>query len=448
MKETQEKNLFIKYSQYISYFINIYHSRLEIGWKILLNNSSSIKFILSYFINIYHLLSHSIYLSFFLLKHIYSYIKKGYQMSKRIKTRFTGIFYRETFTHGKHDKVYYVIYKEDGKTKEVKAGKESEGMRPNYANNLRISILNSIRLGEDMPTILKQKEKKEKITFDTIAYLYFDSKKLHNKTNYRAQTKYESQLQPLLGYKDIHNITKTDILKIQKEFAETRAPKTVNQYIQFIRTVYNYAIEEEIFKGINPTKGINEQKVDNKRERYLTVDEVNHLLNHIQDKPDLYLFCLLSLSTGGRLVTITSIQKKDIVLSRNMINLDDKKNGTGYKGFFDDHIKHILEGTIKNINANDYIIKTNTRTLRRQLSKVLTLLFNSDLEKDDRKNRVVVHTLRHTFASQLAINGTPIFTIQKLLNHKDIKQTLRYAKLAPDSGSEMVNELLSLYIKS
>ena len=62
-----------------------------------------------------------------------------------------------------------------------------------------------------------------------------------------------------------------------------------------------------------------------------------------------------------------------------------------------------------------------------------------DLE--DRKNKVVIHTLRHTFASHLAINGTPIFTIQKLMNHKDIKMTLRYAKLSPDSGREAILNL-------
>ena len=66
----------------------------------------------------------------------------------------------------------------------------------------------------------------------------------------------------------------------------------------------------------------------------------------------------------------------------------------------------------------------------RKLSKY----FNVGLANDDRKNRVVTHTLRHTFASHLAIKGTPIYTIQKLMNHKDIKMTLRYAKLSPDSG--------------
>ena len=50
----------------------------------------------------------------------------------------------------------------------------------------------------------------------------------------------------------------------------------------------------------------------------------------------------------------------------------------------------------------------------------LDRLFNIGLEKDDAKNRTVIHTLRHTFASHLAINGTPIFTIKELMNHSDV----------------------------
>lgn len=37
--------------------------------------------------------------------------------------------------------------------------------------------------------------------------------------------------------------------------------------------------------------------------------------------------------------------------------------------------------------------------------------------------------------------GIPIFTIQKLMNHKNIKMTLRYAKLSPDSGRESILDL-------
>ncbi|WP_193356999.1 tyrosine-type recombinase/integrase [Aliarcobacter butzleri] len=42
-------------------------------------------------------------------------------------------------------------------------------------------------------------------------------------------------------------------------------------------------------------------------------------------------------------------------------------------------------------------------------------------------NRTVIYTLKHTFASHLAINRIPIFTIKELMNHSDIEQTMRYA---------------------
>ena len=272
---------------------------------------------------------------------------------------------------------------------------------------------------------------------------FFDARELHNRTNHQARSKYKSQLKPYIGSKDISKITKSDILKIQIALAKTRAPKTVNQYIQSVRAIYNFAKDEEIFTGINPAIGIKEQKVDNERTRFLTTNDVKRLLKAVIHDSELYLFTLLSLSTGGRLGTIMHISKKDLNLENNMITLLDIKNGGTYGGFFDKTLKDILEERIKPLNQNDKLIHMNTRTLRRNMSTILNTLFNENLKTDDRKNKVVVHTLRHTFASHLAINGTPIFTIQKLLNHKDIKQTLRYAKLAPDSGQDMVTQMMN-----
>jgi site-specific recombinase XerD len=366
-------------------------------------------------------------------------------LSKRFKTRFQNVIYRESTTNTKSDKTYYIRFRENGKIQEIKIGKYSEGIRENYCHQKLLQTVNALRLGEQ-PPVLVAAHKKYTTDFDDLAKKYFDARELHNKTNRQARNKYESQLQPYIGSTDIYRLNKNDILKIQTDMAKTRAPKTVNQYIQFIRAVYNFAIEEELFTGINPTKGIKEQKIDNKRERFLSLEEIKSLLQVVINNKDLYLFTLLSLSTGGRLGTVMFIAKKDIDFTQNMFTLLDIKNNDTYGGFFNNQLKSLLLERTKNLKPNDHIIAMNERTLRRQMAKILTDLFNQDLDANDRKNRVVIHTLRHTFASQLAINGTPIFTIQKLLNHKDIKQTLRYAKLAPDSGRDMVDKLLeSLY---
>ena len=124
-------------------------------------------------------------------------------------------------------------------------------------------MINCIRLGEDVPTLLAKKQKVTITTFDDIAQKYFDSRELLTSTNRRSRGKYASQLKPFIGKIDLYTITKKDILNIQSKLFETKAPKTVNQYIQFIRTIYYYAMEEDLYTGTNPAKDIKDIQVDN-----------------------------------------------------------------------------------------------------------------------------------------------------------------------------------------
>ena len=58
------------------------------------------------------------------------------------------------------------------------------------------------------------------------------------------------------------------------------------------------------------------------------------------------------------------------------------------------------------------------------------------------------HDLRHTFSSHLIMAGVDLTTVKKLLGHKDIKMTLRYAHLAPSHKVKAVDILNATFASS
>lgn len=200
-----------------------------------------------------------------------------------------------------------------------------------------------------------------------------------------------------------------------------------------------------LYTGTNPCEGlIHSKKLNNSRLRYLDKSDVAKLLLAVEGDNELDVFVRLSLSTGGRLMSIMNIKKKDI--SQNNVTIQNFKNGKTYAGYLSDSLfpdRKFLDG----LKPNDFVIGRSAieysfRLIQRRLKLILDKLFNVGLEVKDARNRVVVHTLRHSFASLLAISGTPIYEIMKLMNHSSIDTTMQYAKLGPDSGLSAVNNMI------
>lgn len=58
-----------------------------------------------------------------------------------------------------------------------------------------------------------------------------------------------------------------------------------------------------------------------------------------------------------------------------------------------------------------------------------------------RRYHIALHSLRHTFASWLAIPGVPLRRIQELLGHKSIVTTERYSHLGANGRRLYYSEL-------
>jgi integrase len=95
----------------------------------------------------------------------------------------------------------------------------------------------------------------------------------------------------------------------------------------------------------------------------------------------------------------------------------------------------------KKIDPNAYIftdedgqkIKEVSNSFQRVVDR---LGFNDGVT--DPRQRLVFHSCRHSFASWLAIGGTPIYTIARLMGHKSIAMSERYAHLSPDHKKQAV----------
>jgi integrase len=63
---------------------------------------------------------------------------------------------------------------------------------------------------------------------------------------------------------------------------------------------------------------------------------------------------------------------------------------------------------------------------------------------EDRRDKLVFHSLRHSYASWLVQSGISIYEVKERLGHKSISMTERYSHLAPGAGRDSVQVIEDL----
>ncbi|MCT7493854.1 tyrosine-type recombinase/integrase [Aliarcobacter cryaerophilus] len=366
-------------------------------------------------------------------------------MNRKKSNKYTGVYYQELING---DKSYYITYKHNKKDIWKKIGLYSEGIREAYCSQKRNEIVSKIRLGEDLPHVAN---KNNFTSLIEVAEKFYELKELHNKQNKKTRSRVLAKLKKhYIGEMSIKEIQKLDIENFQIEIEKDLMPATINFIIQQTSSIFNWSIENG-YLSKNPCQFVKNLKVKNARLRYLEIDEIKRLLETVKNDKHLYYFVLLGLSTGGRLQTICNIKVSDI-RENGTIRLYDFKNESEYFGFLNNDLKSELNEYIKiiNLKEDDFIFKNTSNQnytnqyYYRKLQPIFDVLFNPD--GTEPLEKVTIHTLRHTFASQLAINDTPILIIKKLMNHNDIKTTMRYAKLSKSSGDVYVDRLVNSFL--
>ena len=381
-----------------------------------------------------------------------------------------GIRYREHTTrkHGIAADRYYTIryYQADGSRKEEPLGWASQtGITTKKAAAILAKLKANHVTGIGPATIAEQRaikkqddqEKAQKvitdqirnITFSEIFTSHYYPEVQHNRKNWRSIKREEALfrlwIEPIIGTHPIREVVPLHLEKIKKDMLEAgRSPGSIQYALAVVRQVFNHAIQNRLFDGRNPadkTGGVKRPKVDNRRTRFLTREEADSLLAELWKRSaDVHDMALFSLHTGARAGEIFNLRWGDVNLPQGLVIFKDTKSSKNRPAFLTEDVKTMLANRQPEDAQSDALVFPGKEGIKiAQISDsfdraVKTLKLNEGVT--DRLIKVTFHTLRHTFASWLAMDGINPFHLKELMGHSDLKLTERYSHLSNDALRE------------
>ena len=379
---------------------------------------------------------------------------------KKYKTKFPGIRYVEhkKRKHGiQKDKYFYIRYQYDGVRREEGLGWQSEGMTAEKAARELSKLKESHRIGQGAQSLAEkreiEKERRANVEIEQkraeqeaiiLNQFYQDNYLpllLMNKAPgsiHAEKILFKKWIKPYIGDMPFKDIYPLHIEKIKKAMTDKgKSPRSIEYVLSVIRQIWNLAKRDGLIDRDSPTKQVKKPKFDNKRTAFFTHEQADTLLEKIKENSEqLHNMSLLSLHTGMRVGEIFKFRWSDLNVDEGLIHIIDAKGGSRVAYMTDEVIAMFQAIKPDNNHADELIFKNINGEMIKQISNsfdrvINDLGFNEGIT--DRRQKLTFHSLRHTFASWLVMQGEPLYTVQKLMGHKTIALTERYAHLAPDS---------------
>lgn len=217
---------------------------------------------------------------------------------------------------------------------------------------------------------------------------------------------------------------------IQTMKASGLAASTINRRLSSLSVLLRTAHEEWLVLERKPKVKFQNEK-GNGRIRWLTYEEEARLLSKVDDA-ELRNLIVLMLDTGLRLSEALSLRTNDVDRKGGLIRVYDTKNGEPRGIPMTVRVREIMGGILKHQTGDSLLFSTPKRTIQARFAAYRGAANLSD---------VVLHSLRHTFASRLVQSGVDLYRVSRLMGHSSIKVTERYAHLAPVDLKQAINVL-------
>jgi site-specific recombinase XerD len=359
---------------------------------------------------------------------------------ERVKTKEKGVYTR-TLTDG--DIAYDITYRDGHRVIFETVGKKSAGWSVKLAALKRAEKVGKLASGEPIPD-----KRQRNATLSECADAYFAWAKVNRKAMGEAEeSRWRNHLEPRFGKMRVRDITERDIDDLKEAlFKRELAPKSIAHVLTTARTLVNHGISRKIYSGVNPFTKIELPDYDNQRQRFLTAEEIKALLAELKRRKmdQVHDLALLSVYTGCRAGEAFGLRAGDVNFDAGFVSFTDTKNGDVRHIPMSGPAREMLAERVKTAKGPAELLFKSTKNdqiaeLSHAFGRACKKLFNEGVK--DRRFKVTFHTLRHSFASHLALQGESLYTLADLLGHRTLQMVKRYSHLTHGHRQKAVNGL-------
>ena len=251
-----------------------------------------------------------------------------------------------------------------------------------------------------------------------------------------------NQLLPAFGDMPLDRIERKDVNRWFDRYSAT-APGGANRALEVMHQILNHAKVHSHLE-INPASSIR-RNPGRKFNRFLSRDEINRLHEELDrcvaERPSRAVqaeIIRLLFYTGCRSGEITNLKWDEV--GDNTLGLVDSKTGPR-KVYLNSEARAIIKRQPR--TGSQYVFPSQMNPPQ-PFSRFLSLwrLVRKRAGIED----VRLHDLRHNFASWAVMQGVPLPTVARLLGHRQVSMTLRYAHVHDkdvEAAAERVGRIIS-----
>ena len=369
-----------------------------------------------------------------------------------MKTGYKGIFFRIADRIGRkgEEKVYYVVYKKNGKINEEKAGRQfADDMTPAKASGIRADLIEGKRLSRKEQRRRDAEKKAAEAGKYTIDRLWKEYKTNRNpgKSLDIDTGRYKKYLKDMFGDKEPKELIPLDVDRLRVRLLKKLSPQTVKHVLNLLTWIINFGVKKNLCQGL--LFHIQKPTVYNVVTEDLSDEQLKRLVETVEKSTNIQIKNLIKLvlCTGMRRGELLKLQWGHIDFDRGFIKIKDPKGGPDQVIPLNDSAREILQQHPKGKSLYVFPGKDGGQRVSVQAA-VNKIKKDAGLPKGFRP----LHGLRHFYASMLASSGkVDLYTLQRLLTHKDPRMTQRYAHLRDEtlkSASDLAGEIIGEAMKA